>query len=346
MKHLVNIEYPSQLVHRRKPLNLIEGDEYLFQNELTKQLPHVKVVHNKYGLVMPNGILFSGLSPDLNQFNVNPGIKVLLKTYLNTFCSIFKIRRLVKLEKAAYVTNSISNNFFHWFFDVLQKLEFLDDIHRGQERFDYKIIIPSTHKSLFISETLSAFNFNVVWQYKDEVLSCRDLTVVPDIAPTGNFRKELVKRLRERLKKHFFRNRIDINPLNPRVYITRRSATRRKIVNEDEIIPVLEENGFAIIDMDLIGFYDQINLMFNSEILISLHGAGLSHMLWMNDGAKVMEIRARGDAQNNCYFTLSSDLGLDYYYFVADKTDVNKSTQAADYIVDPEYFKSRLLEML
>jgi|GEM_PF-6802864 len=346
MKHLINIDYPSQIVHRRKPLNLIEGDEYLFQNELTKQLPKVQVVHIKSALVMPNGRLFSGLSLDLNQFNIKPGIKVLLKTYLKTLFSLFKYRHLVKLEKTLYVTNSNSNNFFHWFFDVLQKLEFLEGIHKELKQFGYKIIIPANHRSLFMRETLSAFDFDLIWQHEDEILTCRDVTFVPDIAPTGNFRKELVIRLRERLKKYFISNRDDFNPLNPRVYISRRNAAKRKIINEDEIIPILKANGFAVIDMDLIDFSDQVKLMINSEILISLHGAGLTHMLWMNESAKVMEIRARDDTHNNCYFTLTSDLGLDYYYYIVDKTDINNSTQEADYVVDPAYFESRLLEML
>ena len=87
-------------------------------------------------------------------------------------------------------------------------------------------------------------------------------------------------------------------------------------------------------------------MMCNADILVSLHGAGLTHMLWMKDSASILEIRARGDYQNNCYFSLASDLNFDYYYVLADKVNPSLSTQQADYLIDSVSFKNQLMLML
>ena len=69
-------------------------------------------------------------------------------------------------------------------------------------------------------------------------------------------------------------------------------------------------------------------------------------MLWMNEKSKVLEIRARDNCNDNCYFTLASDLGHDYFYVIADKTDPKKSDHLSDLIIDSKKFSSQLIKML
>ncbi len=55
-------------------------------------------------------------------------------------------------------------------------------------------------------------------------------------------------------------------------------------------------------------------------------------MLFMREGQQVLELRRRGDAHNNCYFTLASAMGHDYYYLLCDGSSAN--TFDADFTVD------------
>jgi len=345
MNFIEKLSYPSEKVIRTKPSTLRLADEHLFQAEFEKNLPHTSpaIVDGCY--VLPNSKLFKGLLINAQQFNINPGFKGLLKSYLRSILSLLQVRKATRLTKALYVTSSTSHNFFHWFLDVLQILEFVDERCGQISDLDIKIVLPNSHNNSFVYNSLGAFNFDFYRQNKGEIIIFDELILLPNIAPTGNYRKDLVLELRDRLREYWVKkNYFDVN--KKRIYITRKNSAVRRIINEDEIFPLLKKHGFSIVDFDLLDFEEQLSCVLGCEILISLHGAGLTHMLWMRENSKVLEIRARDDCHNNCYFTLASDLGHDYSYALADKTDPQKITQVSDFIIDPDHLMSQILKML
>lgn len=335
------LEYPSEVVTRRKPKYLAERDAVLFETELFKVLPAVSATEKSGLLLFPAGQVFKGLNPEVTQFSTRPGIKGFFKFYLKSLISLLGLRSFKKIEFAYYVTNSYSTNFFHWFLDVLQKLEFIERNYQDLIE-EAVVIIPSDHRADFMVSSLSIFGLRFFHPNNDQLLLVENLMVVPDLAPTGNYRKEIVLNLRKKLRNKFLGELDERISQEKRVYITRRNAGKRKIVNEDELLPKLREYGFKVVDMDALEFKSQVEVMLGVEILVSLHGAGLTHMLWMREAGKVLEIRASGDCHNNCYFTLASDLELEYYYTLAEKTDITCCTQQADCIIDPIQFEARL----
>lgn len=334
------ISYPPETVKRLRPVYLDSKDEILFSKELTKKLPAMKSFQVKNTFILPSGYVLDGLRLHSSQFMApKPGLRTLTSSSLKSILSLFNARRIVSLDRAFFVTNDTSKkNLFHWCLDVLQKVEFIDGFITHAQKQDYQIILPVGHNSSFIWDSLPAFNFSVLEQSKHDILFVKELVLVPNIAPTGNYRKEVILKLSRRLRDHFSINRQELTS-NVKVYITRQNALKRRILNEDKIIPVLQRYGFEILDMDRMSFVDQVHWIQNARMLVSLHGAGLTHMLWMDRPGKVLEIRARGDVQNNCYFTLASDLGLDYFYAFADQTDSRKTVQESDFVIDKEHFE-------
>lgn len=341
---MLNYALPSQRVARSMPTLIEEVDVDIFRAELSRVLPAVTFISVGKSNIPPSGFLFAGFVLSKLQFNLKPSLKSLGKSYLRSLFSLLKLRKKTHFIDALYVSNSGSNNFFHWFLDVLQKIECLQQLNKNTSLDRYPIIIPYRLNSSYVQLTLKAFNIKFYNQNKDELITVENLIFLPDAAPTGNYRKELVLLLQKRLRKLW----ISKNPTTTdvkRIYITRKNAKIRRIVNENDIYPLLEQNGFHIIDFDLLGFERQVELAIDCEILISLHGAGLTHMLWMRNAGKVLEIRARGDAINNCYFSLASDLDHAYHYCFADKICPQQSTQVSDFVIDPDQFKSKLHQL-
>lgn len=342
---LKQLTLSSERVLRRKPYNYDNKDEVLFKREFIKNLPNIFPILKKNSYIPPCGRLLNGLSFNLFQFSNKLGVKGFLKLYLKFFLFLTKTRKITRLDNILYVTTSNSQNFFHWFLDVLQKLEFIDQSRDQILNFKYKIIIPNGYNNSYSKKSLEAFDLNFYYQEKNEIIISEQSILLPNIAPTGNYRKNQVLKLSQRMKNHWTKN-ITNNLNNKRIYISRKNAQRRKLKNEDEIIPILKKYGFTILDFDKLNFEEQLKNILNSEILISIHGAGLTHMLWMNEKSKVLEIRARDNCNDNCYFTLASDLGHDYFYVIAEKTDPKKSDHLSDLTINKNYFLSQLQKIL
>ncbi len=113
-------------------------------------------------------------------------------------------------------------------------------------------------------------------------------------------------------------------------------------MNEEEILGVLADHGFKTLLVEETPWQQQVKLAAETEFLLSNHGAGLTNMLAMAPGTRVMEIREREDQHNNCFFALASKLGLDYYSLLADRHDPNVGVHLADLVVDPDRLNETL----
>ena len=340
---LKKLSVPSERVFRRKPYNQKNSDEHLFKREFVKKLPHVFPILRKNSYIPPCGRLFNGISFNLLQFNTIIGINGLLKSYLKSFFFLTKIRKITRLDNILYITNSNSHNFFHWFLDVLQKVEFINQSSDKILNSKLTIVIPNGHENRFSKKSLKAFNLNFYYQKKNEIIVSKQSILLPDIAPTGNYRKKLILKLSKRMRNYWNNKKINSKK---RIYISRNNSKKRKLINENEILPILKKYKFTVVDFDKLNFEKQLEYVVNSEIIISAHGAGLAHMLWMKRKSKILEIRAKNNCYDNCYFTLASDLDHNYFYVIANKTDLEKSNHLSDLMIDVNHFSSELVKMI
>lgn len=329
----------SELVKRDLPINYNQLDKNLFENEFKKFFDEVnsEVFQNIYilsnGVCFKNGILFDLF---LNKFNISfeNRIKLVIKT-LFVLVSSFNT---IKINKAILITDHFSAGFFHWFGDVLQKLEALDGIKFDLS--DYVFLIPKDFASSFSLDSLKVYDINYKVVEKNHKILANRLLVIPELAPSGNYRPELMQNMRNRFKKFY-----NIIPNQKRIFITRSKALKRRIINEDKLLQILKKFNFDVLVFEDMSFDEQYKCIAESNLLVSLHGAGLTHMLWLKKNSKVLEIREKKDSHNNCFYSLSSALKLKYYYLLADKTNV-KSTQLTDFMVDPLQFEELIIQMI
>lgn len=345
MEILKKLSLSSQNVVRKKPSIQKNKDQHLFSKEYKKKLPNFSALLKKSSFIPPCGRLFNGYTLNSLQFNTGINKKGLFRSYLKSFLFLMRIRKITRFKNILYVTNSNSHNFFHWSLDVLQKLEFIDQFRNELFNSKLKIIIPCNHIDSYVKKSLKAFDLDIYFQKQNEIILSNGSILLPDIAPTGNYRKEIINKLSYRMR--YFWNKKNSNKKHKnKIYISRKNSIKRKLVNEDEIIPILKKNGFNILDFDELNFEKQLAYVLNSDVILSVHGASLTHMLWMKPGSKVLEIRAKNNINDNCYFTLASDLNHNYYYFVAEKTNKIKSNHLSDLFVNKDSFELELKKYL
>lgn len=100
-----------------------------------------------------------------------------------------------------------------------------------------------------------------------------------------------------------------------RITLISRSTKFRRILNENELVEALKKKStnFKVNAVDFghhKPFLEQIQIIANTDILIGMHGAGLTHCLFLPDYAALFELYNCDDA--NCYKDLASLRGVKY----------------------------------
>jgi capsular polysaccharide biosynthesis protein len=113
-------------------------------------------------------------------------------------------------------------------------------------------------------------------------------------------------------------------------------AKRRKVVNDDEVSTILADFGFETVFAENLSFTEQADLFSSVGYLVSIHGAGLSNMLFMPAGGRVMEFRKNDPRVSNCFFNMASALEHEYYYQLCPATDKAQAPYSADLVVDSQ----------
>ncbi len=328
---------PAGISKRPPPRNFDERDLSLFQHELEHEIPATYLLKFRDVLVSSEGLILKGarLLPEsfaypfeLDDWKRSSVVKLLATNYF------LRRRRAVDAD-VLWITDYWSKGYFHWLTDALPRLFVMRD------RLDQlTLMLPwefETHE--FVTSSLDAFGVKVVNFIKqNEVLECSNLLMPTHTAPSGHFREETIRGVRDVLLSAF-RNG---NPEGKRVYISRRAASKRRIANEQEIIPMLTDKGFEIICAEDLTLEQQVGLASQTRYLVSNHGAGLANMLFLREGGSVLELRHRTDYINNCYFVMSSALDLNYFYQLCDPQQQNADPHTADLIVDPKELEKSL----
>ena len=102
-----------------------------------------------------------------------------------------------------------------------------------------------------------------------------------------------------------------------RIYITRRTAGNRRIINEDEVLEVLNLLGFVTVTAESMSIVEKISLLSGAKVVVGLSGGGMTNLLFCSPGTKVIEIFPP-HLVGAYYYLLSAHLGLDYYYLMGE----------------------------
>ncbi len=220
--------YAETLAKRKLPVNFNQDHLPLFEGELERVIPETRLLRFRDVLASPEGLLFKGTSilPEsfafpyhLDEWRLRSVLKFLTKNYV--------LRRRRKIEREVlWITDYWSTGHFHWLTDVLTRLFVV------RERLsDPLLVLPGKFETLdAVSSSLSAFGVvNVDYIRPDEFVECRNLVLPSHTAPSGHFKDVAIRGVRDVLLSAYG----DAGDSSERIYISRRRAGKRRIVNEE-----------------------------------------------------------------------------------------------------------------
>lgn len=202
--------------------------------------------------------------------------------------------QMISFNKAFIVGSS--NNYYHLLVDWLPRLFALN-----------KHILKNIDKVIFSSEYLQSnylvqFILNEFKIDKEILFLKKGSYLFKDSFIPINFSLE---------EKIFFYRKNFSNYMKfqneEKIYIVRKDSKNRKIINEDKLIQFLKKQDFKIVQLSKYEFKDQISLFYNAKIIISMHGAGLTNLIFCRTNTQVIEIVHDVNKKDEDWFCSSTD---------------------------------------
>ncbi len=222
---------------------------------------------------------------------------------------------------------SDTHNYAHWLMDSMVKLA------PFKTPFDFCVLIPPGSPR-FVRDSLSVAGFQAeqIIEAVEGPNRCSRLIVSRVQDRTGEPRTSALHLLREML--------LRAAPSTPaskreRLYIGRKAGTRR-IVNEDELEPILLEFGIRRVESERLSFSEQVDLFSKAEFILGAHGAGMLNSIFAPEGAIVMEIYNEKKWDPPCR-KICSQLGLFHWHMWGRNVGNNWDT-----FVDPERLREAI----
>ncbi len=209
------------------------------------------------------------------------------------------------------VTPEADANFHHWMIDLLPRV--LLARRAGFEPRSFSHVFVNACSRTFQRETLHRCGFTDAQiqplQRDDHV--CVDSLVVPWLKPTNQaMPAEDVSALRELLlPRRTTRGR--------RIFLTRRDAGFRRLLNEHELLPILERHGFEIVTTGTMDVASQASLFAEAEWIAGASGAAFANLVFAPPGARVLEI-APPQWLAVYHWMISARCGLSHTVLLAD----------------------------
>lgn len=151
-----------------------------------------------------------------------------------------------------------------------------------------------------------------------------------------------------------------INPktgieISKKIYVTREDSNYRKVINEGDVVTLLREKGYRVINPQLYEIEEQIEIFSNAEKIIAPHGSNLANIIFCKPGTEIFEItpsfRDNEKILEDRYLNLCLINNLNHKKIVSDTVDVeNHSTLAKKYIhknvlSQSNYYKNLIIKI-
>jgi capsular polysaccharide biosynthesis protein len=328
-----NRRTPARTLHKPHPLfdsdnPYLRGD---YPNTFVISLPRGRVAGGRGSVIADDGKMLFDVSVDWSA-----GAQDARRHPLFQQTRLPKAQRLV--GTSTVLATSESARFFHWMTDALPRLQILRKAGPVPwEAIDHFLVsegIPAIRESLRLlgirEEAI------VVTQHESHFL-CDSLIVPSFPSAPGNVPPWAIDFLRSQL--------LSTPRGSPakRLYLSRAKASGRKVLNEEEIVPLLSRRGFVRVTPEEMSLVDQIVLFSEAEAIVAPHGAGLTNLVWCAPETKVLEIFSPLYV-NLCYWAIASLTHADYYYLLGSAEGLVSNVADARFFLENIFVDSVALE--
>lgn len=238
-------------------------------------------------------------------------------------------------------------NYYHWINETILRLWMVKD-----QSSNMILLLPSEEQlPPFAKTSLKIFNFKDIFYIPPEKSVLVRNLCMPELKPTmASYHSQSLQSLNETFTTYVnLKTSVDVN-LGERIYVSRRKYKRRWISNEDEVIALVAKYDFKIVYNEDYSFFEQVSFYSKAKYLITIHGAGMTNMLFMQKNSQILELYKRWvnplDKHNFVFWYLADSLGHTYYHQACEPTDPAEHYFTANINVNIDLLEKNLKMMI
>lgn len=213
-------------------------------------------------------------------------------------------------------------NYFHWLLDVIPRFYLLKCAGIDINKFDH-ILFNANNKS-FQREFIRRLELP-----ENRILTLNEVSVVRTKYGCATsrplFRNGIPPKWSVAYLRDLFASEISTEKSDRRIFILRENSGKRFLVDQDKIMVKLAELGFEGVRPENYTVAEQARLFASAEVVIGVHGAGLTNLVFSRPQCKVLEILP-ADSKLGCYWWIAGWNNLAYHYLVAENVDHGKDS--------------------
>jgi capsular polysaccharide biosynthesis protein len=310
------------------PINLDKKDEVLFKGRESYHISDLRVRFLKNVFIAHDGLyLKNKMLVSKSHFNL---VGFADRTFYYSFWKLALEQYLVstygksltkmKLEKNAYLAiHTKWFGYFFWLTDALPKLIKTQHLHK-----DIELIYPESWNNIpFVNETLQLFPDLQVKKIKSGVHLQVENLVLPETRQWSNAIDPIeLKRIKEFLFEQLEKYEVTTD-LGPNIFISRKKAVRRNIINQDEVESLMKKYDYTSICLEDYSFLEQVSILKHAKNVLGLHGAGLANTIFMKENTRIIELSPQIHEKKNLRIPFWRIAGAikAHFYIIFCKTD-------------------------
>lgn len=238
-------------------------------------------------------------------------------------------------------------NFYHWYGETVERIWAAKDILK-----DSIVLLPEHYKRWkFVQYTLDNIP-GIEVEYLPEsdcnTFFLKDVYLVSN----KNYCDHIDIDLAQDIRKHFttpVKKKYNLPDVTTRKIISvRKNVGSRNIANMPQLLEYLKPLGYEAIDFDDYEPEEQIKIMCETKIFLSVHGAGLTNILFMPAGGHVLEMHRELRKNENegvhskIYWKQASAMGVNYSFLLCKPEDPTSSYYLGNILVDIDELKKAI----
>ncbi len=199
---------------------------------------------------------------------------------------------------------------FAWMFEGLARLWGLE---QRASAANVPLVVPEglSESRLALLHGLGIGAERLLFLSRDRTLRCRDLWV-PTLPIVADWPSPLaVHYLRRRLLASLGKG-----DARRRIYISRRGCDTHRLANEEELLPIIESNGFEVMNRERVDLIGLLTSLSQAEAILAIDDDDLACLVVAPQGTKVAAIASQGIYRPRAY-CVSAQAGHAFTYLQA-----------------------------